>query len=175
MKNAGGGKKTSGSGSATGWTLSYSTNLLEISPMANDQYDPQKQTYTTVWHSRQHGEQVVMYVQVSPNERCGSAEQFVTEQIRPRRNLISRAQEVNTSPVRTGYVLEGRGTAVGQGAFDDRNFYDFAAIRRDDRSTITNIAGRFPAEFSELYRAELLRMMNSMQLPNRDMFNNRCN
>jgi hypothetical protein len=162
-------------GSATGWTLSYSTNLLEISPMANDQYDPQKQTYTTVWHSRQHGEQVVMYVQVSPNERCGSAEQFVTEQIRPRRNLISRAQEVNTSPVRTGYVLEGRGTAVGQGAFDDRNFYDFAAIRRDDRSTITNIAGRFPAEFSELYRAELLRMMNSMQLPNRDMFNNRCN
>ncbi|MFF9549873.1 hypothetical protein [Methylobacterium fujisawaense] len=161
-------------GSASGWTLNYSTNLLEISPLANDQFDPQKQTYTTIWHSRQHGEQVVMYVQVSPNERCGSAQQFITEQIRPRRSQISRAQEVNTSPVRAGFVLEGRGTAVAQGSFDDRSFYDFATIRRDDRSTITNIGGRFPAEFSDLYRAELLRMMNSMQLPGRDVFNNRC-
>ncbi|WP_051044920.1 hypothetical protein [Methylobacterium sp. B1] len=47
-------------GSASGWTLNYSTNLLEISPRANDQFDPQKQTYTTIWHSRMHGEQVVM-------------------------------------------------------------------------------------------------------------------
>lgn len=161
-------------GSASGWTLNYSTNLLEISPLANDQYDPQKQTYTTIWRSRQHGEQVVVYVQVSPNERCGSAQQFVTEQIRPRRNQISRAHEVTTSPVRAGYVLEGRGTAVAQGSFDDRSFYDFATIRRDDRSTITNVGGRFPPEFSELYRAELLRMMNSMQLPGRDIFSNRC-
>lgn len=161
-------------GSASGWTLDYSTSLLEISPLANDQYDPQKQTYTTIWHSRQHGEQVVMYVQVSPNERCGSAQQFIAEQIRPRRSQVSRSQEVNTSPVRAGFVLEGRGTAIAQGNFDNRNFYDFATIRRDDRSTITNVGGRFPAEYSDLYRAELLRMMNSMQLPNRDIFNNRC-
>ncbi|MCJ2026338.1 hypothetical protein [Methylobacterium sp. J-067] len=161
-------------GSASGWTLTYSTDLLDISRLANDQYDPQKQTYTTIWHSRQHGEQVVMYVQVSPNERCGSAQQFIAEQIRPRRNQISRAQEVTSSPVRTGYVLEGRGTAVSQGTFDDRSFYDFATIRRDDRSTIVNVGGRFPAEFSDMYRAELLRMMNSMQLPGRDIFNNRC-
>ncbi len=81
---------------------------------------------------------------------------------------------MTSSPVRTGYVLEGRGTAISPGTFDDRSFYDFATIRRDDRSTIVNVGGRFPAEFSDMYRAELIRMMNSMQLPGRDIFNNRC-
>ncbi|MET7248001.1 hypothetical protein ABZT49_32075 [Methylobacterium sp. EM32] len=161
-------------GSNAGWTLNYSTALLEVSPLMNDQYDPQKESYTTIWYSRQHGQQVMMYVQVSPNQRCGSAQQFITEQIRPRRGQVTRAQEVTSAPLRTGFVLEGRGTAIAQGNFDDRSFYDFASVRRDDRSTITNVGGRFPAEYGELYRAELLRMMNSMQLPNRDIFANRC-
>lgn len=160
--------------SASGWTLNFASNLLEIRPMMNDQYDAQKQTYTTIWRSRQHGDQVMMYVQISPNERCGSAQQYIAEQIRPRRGQVSRSQEVNSAPGRAGFVLEGRGTAVAQGSFDDRSFYDFATVRRDDRSTIINIGARFPAEYSDLYRAELLRMMNSMQLPNRDIFTNRC-
>lgn len=142
--------------------------------MANDQYDPQKQTYTTIWRSRQHGEQAMIYVQVSPNERCGSAQSYINEQIRPRRGQITRAQDVNSAPGRAGFVLEGRGIAVAQGSFDDSGFYDFATVRRDDRSTITNVGARFPSEYSDLYRAELLRMMNSMQLPTRDVFTNRC-
>ena len=160
--------------SVSGWTLNYASNLLEIKPLMNDQYDAQKQTYTTIWRSRQHGDQVMVYVQISPNERCGSAQQYLNEQIRPRRGQISRSQEVNSAPGRAGFVLEGRGTAIAQGSFDDRSFYDFATVRRDDRSTITNVGARFPAEFSDVYRAELLRMMNSMQLPTRDVFNNRC-
>ena len=160
--------------SASGWTLNFASNLLEIRPMMNDQYDAQKQTYTTIWRSRQHGDQVMMYVQVSTNERCGSAQQYIAEQIRPRRGQVTRSQEINSAPGRAGFVLEGRGTAITQGSFDDRSFYDFATVRRDDRSTITNIGARFPAEYGDMYRGELLRMMNSMQLPTRDVFTNRC-
>ncbi|WP_019905667.1 hypothetical protein [Methylobacterium sp. 77] len=160
--------------SASGWNLNYSSALLEIKPMADDHFDAQKQSYSTVWQSRQHGEQVAIYVQVSPNERCGDARQYMSEQITPRRTQVSRSQEITSAPGRSGYVLEGRGTARGQGAFDDRSFYDFVSIRRDDRSTITHIGGRFPAEYSDIYRPELLKMMNSMQLPGSDMFTNRC-
>lgn len=160
--------------SASGWTLNYATNLLEIKALADDHFDAQKQSYSTVWQSRLHGEQVAIYVQVSPNERCGDARQYMSEQIAPRRTQVSRSQEITTAPGRSGYILEGRGTARGQGAFDDRNYLDFVSIRRDDRSTITHIGGRFPSEHSETYRAELLKMMNSMQLPNSDMFTNRC-
>ncbi len=160
--------------SASGWTLSYASNLLEIKPLGNDNYDAQKQSYSTVWQSRLHGEQVLMYVQVSPNGRCGDARQYISEQIRPRRERITRAQEVNTAPTRWGFVLEGQGTARGQGMFDDRTFMDFVSIRRDDRSTITHIGGRFPQEYSDMYRAELLKMMNSMNLPNADIFTHRC-
>lgn len=160
--------------SASGWNLNYSSALLEIKPMADDHFDAQKQSYSTVWQSRLHGEQVAIYVQVSPNERCGDARQYMSEQITPRRTQVSRSQEITSAPGRSGYVLEGRGTARGQGAFDDRSFYDFVSIRRDDRSTITHIGGRFPAEYSDIYRPELLKMMNSMQLPGSDMFTNRC-
>lgn len=160
--------------SASGWTLNYSSQLLEIKPMADDHFDAQKQSFSTVWQSRQHGEQVAIYVQVSPNERCGEARQYMNEQILPRRTQVSRSQEITTAPGRSGYILEGRGTARGQGAFDERTYLDFVSIRRDDRSTITHIGGRFPAEYGEVYRAELLKMMNSMQLPSGDRFTNRC-
>jgi hypothetical protein len=161
--------------SEAGWQLSYADALLEIDPLANDHFDAQRNTYNTVWRSRLHGEQVAIYLQVSMNRRCGDARQYALEQIAPRRIQVTRSQDMGVSTARSGYILEGRGTNRVGSAPDDRAFLDFISIRRDDRSTITHIGGRFPAEHSEMYRAELLRMMNSMQMPQVDIYSRRCN
>lgn len=161
--------------SNAGWQLSYADALLEIEPLSNDHYDAQRNTFNTVWKSRLHGDQVAIYVQVSVNRRCGDAKQYALEQIAPRRMQLTRSQEMTPTPARSGYILEGRGTNRVGSAPDDRAFLDFMSIRRDDRSTITHIGGRFPVEHADTYRAEILKMMNSMQLPATDAYTRQCN
>ncbi|WP_457093703.1 hypothetical protein [Microvirga sp. P5_D2] len=160
--------------SASGWELNYANGMLEIDPLTNDHFDAQRNTYNTVWRSRLHGEEVAIYVQVSVNRRCRDARQYALEQIAPRRVQVTRSQEMTGAPVRLGYILEGRGTRRVGASPDDHAFLDFISVRRDDRSTITHIGGRFPVEHSEMYRAELLRMMNSMQLPPSDIYTHQC-
>lgn len=159
--------------SRAGWSLTYSSELLSVRPDANDAYDERLQSYDTAWSSTQHGEDVVVYVQVSNNRRCGDAKRYVDEQLLPRRNQITRSQAVNAGPARTSYVIEGRGTGQRQG-FDQRAFIDLVSIRRDDPSTIVHVGGRFPAEHAEMYRTEVLKMLNSMKLPEVDVFRNVC-
>ncbi|WP_160310406.1 hypothetical protein [Microvirga vignae] len=159
--------------SRAGWSLSYSSELLAIRPDANDTYDERLQSYDTAWSSTQHREEVVIYVQVSNNRRCGDAKRYVDEQLLPRRNQVTRSQAVNTGPARTSYVIEGRGVGQRQ-SFDQRAFIDLVSIRRDDPSSIVHVGGRFPVEHAEIYRAEVMKMLNSMKLPEVDPFRNAC-
>jgi hypothetical protein len=159
--------------SRAGWSLTYSSELLAIRPDANDAYDERLRSYDTAWSSTQHGDEVIIYVQVSNNRRCGDAKRYVDEQLLPRRNQVTRSQAVNAGPARTSFVIEGRGVGQRQN-FDQRAFIDLVSIRRDDPSTIVHVGGRFPAEHAEIYRAEVMSMLNSMKLPEVDPFRNAC-
>jgi hypothetical protein len=159
--------------SRAGWSLTYSGELLAVRPDANDAFDERLQSYDTAWSSTQHGEEVVIYVQVSNNRRCGDAKRYVDEQLLPRRNQVTRSQAVNAGPARTSYVVEGRGVGQRQ-SYDQRAFIDLVSIRRDDPSSIVHVGGRFPAEHAEIYRIEVMKMLNSMKLPEVDPFRNAC-
>jgi hypothetical protein len=159
--------------SRAGWSLTYSGELLAVRPDANDAFDERLQSYDTAWSSTQHGEEVVIYVQVSNNRRCGDAKRYVDEQLLPRRNQVTRSQAVNAGPARTSYVVEGRGVGQRQ-SYDQRAFIDLVSIRRDDPSSIVHVGGRCPAEHAEIYRIEVMKMLNSMKLPEVDPFRNAC-
>jgi hypothetical protein len=160
--------------SRSGWALSYSTGLLHIEPQADDNYDPQKQTFSTIWHSNEHND-VTLYVQVSVNTQCRrDANQYVQEQLVPRRARLTRSQAFTGNPGRTSHIIEGTGTGRAPNVQYNLAFLDFVSINRADPSTIVHIGGRFPIEHTDTYRAELLRMMNSLDLPTRDYFTNQC-
>lgn len=161
--------------SRAGWSLQYSGDLLTISPESNDLHDTDKNTYTTVWHSRRHGKDVVIYVQVSENSQCRGAQRYATEQIASRRGSVSRSEDISAgNTVRSGYIIEGRGFRTSGGSVDDRGFVDFVTLRRSDPSTIVHVGGRFPREHADLYRGEILNMIRSLQLPARDAFTGIC-
>jgi hypothetical protein len=160
--------------SRAGWRLSYSSELLYVSQASDDLFDVKKQTYTTVWHSKRHGEAVVIYVQVSPNELCRSAMDYVRQQIAPRRYKTLAIRPVrDPEQKRESVILEGDGYRVGNRVLDVKTV-DFVTQRWRDNSTLVHVGGRFPPEFEGLYRTEIRRMLDTMDLPESDPFQRAC-
>ncbi len=65
----------------TGWKFDYAGELLFVDPDANDTFDSAKQSYDPVWHSRLHGNDVTIHIQISENRHCRSAERYARERI----------------------------------------------------------------------------------------------
>jgi uncharacterized caspase-like protein len=160
--------------SRSGWTLNYSAKLLKVREEADDLFDPAKRSYNTIWNSKEHGDEVVIYVQVSANSQCRTGAQYAEEQIAARRGRIGEVREIrDPSGQRQSFVVEGRGFVTNRGVLD-RATIDFVTHRRGDPSTLIHLGGRFPPETVETYKAEILRMLNSMELPKVDPFKRLC-
>jgi hypothetical protein len=160
--------------SRAGWTLDYSAKLLAVREEADDLFDATKRSYNTIWNSKEHGDDVVIYVQVSPNTQCRTGAQYAEEQIAAKRGRIGKIREVrDPSGQRQSVVVDGRGFVTNRGVLD-RVTIDFVSHRRGDPSTLIHLGGRFPPEHAEIYKAEVLRMLNSMELPKADPFKRLC-
>ncbi len=117
---------------------------------------------------------MVIYVQVNPNTQCRTGAQYAEEQIAAKRGKLGKVREIR-DPLgqRQSYVVEGRGFVTNCGVLD-RVTIDFISHRRGDPSTIVHLGGRFPPETAATYKAEILRMLNSMELPKTDPFKRIC-
>ena len=161
--------------SRSGWVVSYDANLLEVSPEVSDLNDRAKDTFTTRWRSKRH-DRVAFFIQTIANggpSGCRGAKEFALKIIAPRRDRIERSELRTSKPGFTGYILEGQGLNNLADA-GNLSFLDFVIVRNSDESTIYLVQARYPSEYGDTYRPEVVEFLKSFKIPERDVYSGRC-
>jgi hypothetical protein len=160
--------------SRAGWTGSFNLNDFYIDPQGDNIYEPQRESYRTVLKSRRQvgGEEAVIFVEVSSNQRCFRPSQYANETLG--RNRIQRLRfDDRSNQSWFHFYVESSGFRAGN-QVRDFMVYDLISTRRLDASSLFHVGARGPRELNGLLRTEFEAIIRSLNYPASGPFNDRC-
>ncbi|TXM64416.1 hypothetical protein [Methylobacterium sp. WL120] len=162
--------------SQTGWSYDYDSMLLYVSPDGHDVDEAPKTQVSTVFHSRDLGATVVIYVQVLANVQCVTPENYLRFGKVGKRSVSVTYSEASTTPPLGyyGWALKSRGIKLPNQPVQEVTSIDIVTTRLTSRNQFLHVGGRFPPAQASVYEAEVLKIWRSMMPPQNDFYRVTC-